>query len=214
MSANVSLCCRCVDILLNDKGYLETLARRYFLWIFRYAETTVVLLVVGLRNAQALASSVHVPSWNEVQAFGEEGIKSTEAALVDFARALNAIVDFKSTVQIISSTAEVLRADVEALTRERGLLMKDVSNELEKIFLGIVEELKHAFPPPAEAPTHEEREKVVAAFLDKAEGGFVALVERHGMPEDALAAFDGTVHHFRLLVEGLVVTTGVCTAQL
>lgn len=124
---------------------------------------------------------------------------------------MDKIKSFKSNLQGISAIANTLRADVEAMAGKGGVRLEDLSGELETLFAGILEDLKKAFPPPDEAPTHAERERVVKGFFEKAEEGVVRLLRSHGTSEESLTRFQKHLRQLLKLLENVMITIGAYT---
>ncbi|OJA12005.1 hypothetical protein AZE42_10139 [Rhizopogon vesiculosus] len=62
----------------------------------------------------------------------------------------------------------------------------EFKENLRHIFHAAFEELKVQFPPPEEAPGHENRTIMISAMLDRTEEGFIQFPIKHGVSEEPL----------------------------
>ncbi|KAJ7230434.1 hypothetical protein GGX14DRAFT_583194 [Mycena pura] len=86
-----------------------------------------------------------------------------------------------------------------------------VSEDLERAFAAVLEELRERFPAPEKAPGHEARREAVAVALEKAGAALVGVCVKHGMDEErARQHWDGTM---RPAVETVVVLLGDLVEQ-
>ncbi|OAX41089.1 hypothetical protein K503DRAFT_864107 [Rhizopogon vinicolor AM-OR11-026] len=90
------------------------------------------------------------------------------------------ITEFKASVVNVTSTATTLHQVVLEVAEQRGIPHDSMKEELGYIFNAIFEELKEQFPPPDEAPGHENRTAMISAFLDRIDEGFLQFAITHG----------------------------------
>jgi hypothetical protein len=110
----------------------------------------------------------------------------------------------ESMVQVVTG-AKKLRDDVCQAAQTFGEGLDEVSAKLSAEMAVILEELKTEFPPPAEAPGHEERLKMISHIMKKIEKSLVRVGGLYGLSE-----MDVTTH-FRVIephVTNVLVVTG------
>ncbi|EPT02357.1 hypothetical protein FOMPIDRAFT_1118637, partial [Fomitopsis schrenkii] len=91
------------------------------------------------------------------------------------------------------------------IAQAHGVSFDDIKNEIETVLADLLEELQEQFPPPDQAPNHEERQASVSLVLRKVKEALIKLCVQYGMPEDQLRAhLDPIMEH----VETIVVTLG------
>ena len=117
------------------------------------------------------------------------------------------IDEFRSTFHDIVSASNEIRGHLTELTQQ-GLTLDQISGELGVIFNDILGHLKKAFPPPDQAPGHEQRQEMVNTVLDSAEQELVDFARKHGMSEDGLENLRSSFGLLKPHVEKLVVITG------
>jgi len=90
--------------------------------------------------------------------------------------------------------------------------LEEVSDELARSFMAILEDLKVEFPhlkvefPPHEAaPSHEERLAMTARVMTKAEGYAMSIGRKYGMSDASVKAHFGDLRSY---IEPLIVITG------
>lgn len=96
------------------------------------------------------------------------------------------------------------------IAQAHGVSFDDIKNEIETVLADLLEELQEQFPPPDQAPNHEERQASVSLVLRKVKEALIKLCVQYGMPEDQLRAhLDPIMEH----VETIVVTLGASTLR-
>lgn len=157
-----------------------------------------------------IANCLPLPSWKKIVSSADAFLKVTDQGLNDVARELNLsdkIEDFRSTLHNIVSNAGEIRGHMDVLI-QTGLTANDISDELGAIFHNVLEHLKTNFPPPDQAPGHEERQRMMKMLLDRAEEGLLDLCRKHDMAEDKMNSVRESFDRMRLHIEKLVVITG------
>ncbi|KAF9783012.1 hypothetical protein BJ322DRAFT_1073986 [Thelephora terrestris] len=154
--------------------------------------------------------AIELPSWGSIVEAANEVVKAAGDGLSTIANELNVtgkIEELESTVQKILAASADIRGHMAELT-QKGLTLENISDELKGILNDTLIYLEKTFPPPDQAPSHEERLEMVTTILDKVEQGFLDLAHGYGMSEDGLKkvreAFDLLKPH----VENLVVIAG------
>ena len=117
------------------------------------------------------------------------------------------IHEFRSTFHAIVSTSNEIRGHMTELTQQ-GLTLDQISDELGVIFNDILGHLKKTFPPPDQAPNHEQRQEMVNTVLERAEQELVDFARKYGMSEDGLENLRSSFDRLKPHVEKLVVITG------
>ena len=138
-------------------------------------------------------------------------MKTTNERLNSAARQFDVaekIDEFRSTFHNIVSSSNEIRGHMTELTQQ-GLTLDRISDELGIIFDDILDRLKETFPPPDQAPSHEQRQEMVNTVLDRAEQGLVDFARKHGMSEDGLRNLRSSFARLKQLTKKLVVITGM-----
>ncbi|KAF7355688.1 hypothetical protein MSAN_01486600 [Mycena sanguinolenta] len=124
------------------------------------------------------------------------------------------IEEIKDRLQAIVSGATALhnlQTSTQSMPAGRSSDEKStVAEDLERALGRVVEELQAMFPPPAEAPGHGERQKMVVMALEKIGVELKAVCAKHGMDEDFVAAHWETIQG---AIEKLVVLLGDLVEQ-
>ncbi|KIP05044.1 hypothetical protein PHLGIDRAFT_129110, partial [Phlebiopsis gigantea 11061_1 CR5-6] len=106
---------------------------------------------------------VDLPSWNETVGVVAGLLHKTDEALNRTAREYNIsdkVEELRSTFGDVVKIAAEFRVHMKEL-KQRGMALDDVSDELGVAFDGVLTHMKHAFPSPDQAPSHEERQAMV-----------------------------------------------------
>ncbi|OJA07919.1 hypothetical protein AZE42_03686 [Rhizopogon vesiculosus] len=111
------------------------------------------------------------------------------------------ITEFKASVVNVTSTATTMHQVVLEAAEQRGIPHDSMEEELGYIFNAIFEELKAQFPPPDEAPGHENRTAMISTFLDRIDEGFLQFAIKHGISEESLKSHSSSLKfHVQLIV--------------
>lgn len=178
-----------------------------------YCHTCGVLTLVAAvpsRLEDFIANYLQLPSWKKIVSSADAFLKVTDEGLNDVARELNLpdkIEDFRRTLHSIVSNAGEIRRHMDVLI-QTGMTANNISAELGDIFHNVLENVKTNFPPPDQAPGHEERQRMVKMLLDGAEEGLLGLCRKHDMTEDKVNSVRESFDRMRLHIEKLVVITG------
>lgn len=146
----------------------------------------------------------------KIVGFANELVKAADESLDAAAREFNVageIDDFRTTFHDFVSASGEIRGHMSELTQQ-GLTLERISAELGTIFSNIPEHLKQAFPSPDQAPSHEERQKIVASVFDEVGRGLLDFARNRGMSEDRLESLCQSFNQLRPHVERLVSITG------
>jgi hypothetical protein len=131
-----------------------------------------------------------------------------DAAAREF-RIPDQVVAFKHTFSEFVSGVADIRAKTVVLADQRGVRLEDISQELGQAFSSVLDDLKAAFPPPDQAPSHQQRQEAVALVLNKAEQVILDLARKHGMSEEYLRGLQESFEKLKPVIMALVVIAGV-----
>lgn len=141
--------------------------------------------------------------WDKVTELGPKFQDHTEG-LFHYALELypsEKIAEFKVSADNIASTTTTLRQVIRGVAEQRGIPLDSIKTELGDIFNVIFEELKEKFPPPDEAPSHENRTAIIKTALDRVEEGFLQFAVKHGVDEESLKSHTSSLKsHVQLTV--------------
>ncbi|KAH7930323.1 hypothetical protein BV22DRAFT_1028549 [Leucogyrophana mollusca] len=111
------------------------------------------------------------------------------------------INELTSTLGNMVNGASKLRTQIE----KHDVSLETFSDELGKLMVAVLEELKRDFPSPDQAPSHEQRSVMMHTTLRKAEDAVLRVGARYGIFEgDLQPHLDELIIH----VEHLIVVTG------
>ncbi|KAF8128199.1 hypothetical protein EV363DRAFT_1433238 [Boletus edulis] len=120
--------------------------------------------------------------------------------------------DIRVTMNHIVNATTAFRDNIKAaLDAHHGppVTFDTFSEELEGIFMAIVNDLEK-IPPPDKAPSHAERTKIVDKVLDDTEQALIKLATRFGIQEEIVTTYlDALKPH----VHALIVTIGDINEQ-
>ncbi|KAG2138609.1 uncharacterized protein EDB93DRAFT_717882 [Suillus bovinus] len=138
-----------------------------------------------------LYDGLHFPSagesWGKVMELGSN-IRGNVDELLLHANEFypSKMLEFKESVDSVSSTAKSLHQVVKNAAEQRNIPFDSVLEELRSTLHGLFEELKELFPPPEEAPGHENRTLIINTVLDRAEESFLQVAVKYGASEEVL----------------------------
>ncbi|OJA16723.1 hypothetical protein AZE42_12356 [Rhizopogon vesiculosus] len=145
--------------------------------------------------------------WDKVTELGPKFQGHTDG-LFHYAMELypsDTITEFKASVGNVTSTATTLHQVISEAAEQHGIPLDSMKGELGDIFNSMFEELKEQFPPPDEAPSHENRMAMITTALDRIEGGFLQFAINHGVSEEPLKSHSNSL---KLHAQSIVVTIG------
>ncbi|KAF7355687.1 hypothetical protein MSAN_01486500 [Mycena sanguinolenta] len=156
--------------------------------------------------------------WGRARELGDAARKYSQKLMEDAAATSQdvreKIEEMKERVQAIIGGATALHdLQVSMQSRLAGRSSDEkstVGEDLERALGRVIEELQIMFPPPGEAPGHENRQKMVVMALEKTGVELKAVCAKHGMDEDFVAAHWETI---RGAIEKLVVLLGDLVEQ-
>ncbi|KAG0694432.1 hypothetical protein DFH29DRAFT_838566 [Suillus ampliporus] len=115
------------------------------------------------------------------------------------------ISEFRESVDSVASTATTLHQAFKGAAEQRGIPLDSVSEELGNMFRALFEELQEQFPPPGEAPSHENRMVMITTVLDRIEESFLQFIINRGMSEEPLRSHSNSL---KSGVQHILVTIG------
>lgn len=153
---------------------------------------------------------IELSTWDVVLAFADDALRVANEILDEAAQEFNVtgqIDDLRTTFNDILTISGEIREHITEVTQQ-GLTLDQISDELGLVLDGVLSYLQKAFPPPDQAPSHEERQKLVTTVLDMTEQGFLDLLRKYGMSEDGLELIRESFDRLKPHIEKLVVITG------
>ncbi|KIK41128.1 hypothetical protein CY34DRAFT_13229 [Suillus luteus UH-Slu-Lm8-n1] len=120
------------------------------------------------------------------------------------------ISELRKSVDSVVATATTLYQVVKEAAGKRGIPLHTISKDLGNTFRILFEELKEQFPPPDEAPGHEQRMTMINTVLDRVEECFLQVVGKLGVSQELLKSLTGSL---KSGIKHVVVTIGDVSAQ-
>ena len=105
---------------------------------------------------------------------------------------------------IVNNTA-TFRDKIRGTLDARHITFDTLTEELEGVFMAIVNDLEK-IPPPGKAPGHAEREEMVNKVLDDTARALKKLSARYGIEEEAVTAY---LLALKPHVQALIVAVGM-----
>ncbi|KAG2137165.1 uncharacterized protein EDB93DRAFT_1167834 [Suillus bovinus] len=149
-------------------------------------------------SAYTLYDGLHFPSagesWEKVMGLGSK-IQGNVDELFENAKKLYPakMSEFKKSVNSVASTATSLHQVVKGAAAQRDVPFDSVLEELRNTLHVVFEELKEQFPPPEEAPGHENRTLMINTVLDRVEESFLRVAIKYGASEEVLKNHTGSL---------------------
>jgi len=88
------------------------------------------------------------------------------------------ITEFKGSMYTITGTATTLHQVVLGAAEQRGIPHDSIKEEFGVVFKAMFEDLKEQFPPPGEAPSHENRTAMIGTALNRIEESFYSSLSQ------------------------------------
>ncbi|KAG2056206.1 hypothetical protein BDR06DRAFT_932867 [Suillus hirtellus] len=142
-------------------------------------------------SAYMLYDGLHIPSagesWDKIVGLGSN-IQGNVDELFQHAKEIypSKISEFKKSVNSVVSTATSLHQVVKGAAEQREIPLDSILEELRNTLHVLFEELKEQFPPPEEAPGHENRTLIINTVLDRVEETFLRVAIKYGASEEVL----------------------------
>ena len=164
-----------------------------------------------------LTRAIIEPStWDVIIAFADDASRVANEIFDEVAQEFNVtgqIDDLRITLNNILTVSGEIREQITNVTQE-GLTLDQISDELGLILNDVLSYLQKAFPPPDQAPSHEERKKMVVAVLDRTEQAFLDFFRKYGMSEDWVELLRESFDRLKPHIENVVVITGAFLSAL
>ncbi|KAG1888720.1 hypothetical protein F4604DRAFT_964642 [Suillus subluteus] len=120
------------------------------------------------------------------------------------------LVEFKESMVNVTATVTVLHQICSRAAEDSGVSLHSVIEELEDIFVALFEDLMEMFPPPEEAPGHDNRTIMINAALDHFEEGFLQVATKLGVSEELLESHTSSL---KFVVQHVTITIGDLAEQ-
>ncbi|KAG2035349.1 hypothetical protein BDR03DRAFT_534007 [Suillus americanus] len=120
------------------------------------------------------------------------------------------LTEFRESMVNVSATATVLRKICGGATEDSGVSLHSVIEEQKDNFVVLFEELMKTFPPPGEAPSHDNRTIMINAALDRFEEGFLRVTTKLGVSEELLKSHSSSL---KFTVQHVATTIGDLAEQ-
>jgi hypothetical protein len=110
----------------------------------------------------------------------------------------------------VTATATVLHKVCSGAAEDNGVSFHSVIEEHKDIFVVLFEELVEMFPPPEEAPGHDNRTIMISTALDRFEKSFLQVVTELGVSEEQVQSHSSSL---KFVVQHATVTIGTSRAS-
>lgn len=116
-----------------------------------------------------------------------------------------ALPDIAPTINNIVRPTAAFRDSIQGALDAQNITLDALTEELEFVFMAIVEDMQNV-PPPSEAPGHAERIEMVVSILDDTELALINLATRYGIEDKVVSTY---VDALKPQVLALIVTVGL-----
>ncbi|KAG1811333.1 hypothetical protein EV424DRAFT_1420801 [Suillus variegatus] len=120
------------------------------------------------------------------------------------------LTELRESMVNISATATVLHKVCSQAAENSGVSLYSVIEEHQDIFIVLFKELMEMFPPPDEAPGHDNRTIMISMALDRIEQSFSQVATKVGISEELLKSHSSPL---KFVVQQVAVTTGDLVEQ-
>jgi hypothetical protein len=120
------------------------------------------------------------------------------------------LTQLRESMVNVTTTATALRKVCSEAAEDSGISFHSVLEEHGDIFVVLFEELIEMFPPPEEAPGHDNRTVVIGTALDRFEKGFLQVATKLGVSEEQLKSHSSSL---KFVVQHVTVTIGDLVEQ-
>ncbi|KAG1875438.1 hypothetical protein DFJ58DRAFT_740965 [Suillus subalutaceus] len=97
-----------------------------------------------------------------------------------------------------------------ATAATQPITSSNIEKSARSIFVVLFEQLMEMFPPPGEAPGHDNRTIMIKAALDRIEEGFLQVITKLGVNEELLKSHTSSL---KFIVQHVAVTIGMSRAS-
>ncbi|KAG2069788.1 hypothetical protein BDR04DRAFT_1077639 [Suillus decipiens] len=120
------------------------------------------------------------------------------------------LMEFRESMVNVTATATALRKVCSGAAEDSGVSLHSVIEQHGDTFVVLFEELMKMFPPPEEAPGHENRTIMISTTLDRFEEGFLQVATQLGVSEELLKSHTSSL---KFVVQDITVTIGDLVEQ-
>lgn len=150
--------------------------------------------------------------WDKIKELGPN-IKEYADELFHHAAELypsDKLTEFRESMINVTATATVLHKVCSGAAEDSGVSFQSIIEEHGDIFVVLFEELIEMFPPPEEAPGHDNRTIMISTALDRFEEGFLQVATKLGVSEEQLKSHSSSL---KFVVQHVTVTIGDLVEQ-
>ncbi|KAG2069783.1 hypothetical protein BDR04DRAFT_1101051 [Suillus decipiens] len=115
------------------------------------------------------------------------------------------LTEFRESIVSVTDAATALREVCSGAAEDNGISLYSVMEEYGDIFAVLFEDLMEMFPPPGEAPGHDNRTIMFNAILDRFEEGFLQVATKLGVSEELSKSH---LSPLKFVVQDVAVTIG------
>lgn len=115
------------------------------------------------------------------------------------------LTEFRESMANVTATVTVLHKVCSGAAEDSGVSFQTIIEEHGDIFVDLFGELMKMFPPPDEAPGHDNRTIMISAALDRFEEVFLQVATKLGVSEELLKSHSSSL---KFVVQHVTVTIG------
>ncbi|KAG1764650.1 hypothetical protein EDD22DRAFT_445650 [Suillus occidentalis] len=120
------------------------------------------------------------------------------------------LTEFRESMVNVTATATVLHKVCSGAAEDSGVSFQTVIEEHQDMFFVLFEGLMEMFPPPDEAPGHDNRTIMISTALDRFEEVFLQVATELGVSEELLKSHSNSL---KFVVQHVIVTMGDLVEQ-
>lgn len=120
------------------------------------------------------------------------------------------LMEFRESMVNVTNVATALRKVCSGAAEDSGVSLHSVMEEYGDIFAVLFKDLMEMFPPPGEAPGHDNRTIVVNAILNRFEEGYLQVATK---PEVSEERSKSHLSSLKFVVQDVAVTIGDLVEQ-
>lgn len=120
------------------------------------------------------------------------------------------LMEFRESMVNVTNVATALRKVCSGAAEDSGVSLHSVMEEYGDIFAVLFKDLMEMFPPPGEAPGHDNRTIVVNAILNRFEEGFLQVATKLEVSEERSKSH---LSSLKFVVQDVAVTIGDLVEQ-
>jgi hypothetical protein len=120
------------------------------------------------------------------------------------------LTEFRESIVNVTTAAALLREVCNGAAEDSGISLHSVIEEYGDIFVVLFQELMEMFPPPEEAPGHDNRTIMINTALDRIEDGFLQVATKLGVSKEMLKSHSSSL---KFVVQHVTITIGDLVEQ-